>query len=395
MISLENSTAKVFLKKGREKSVKNFHPWIFSGAIDRITGAYSAGDIVTIFSQQSIFLAKGFVNPQSQIRIRILTFQEEPITSEFFIKRLSEAYQARKLFLPTGTNAFRAVHGDGDGLSGLVIDKYGSVLVIQIFSKGMERMRHYLRDWLEAVFAPQVIIERSEGLSLPEEGIQINKEIIKGSVPEELVIEENGIQFKVDIWNGQKTGFFLDQRDNRQRMAVWSAGKTVLNGFSYSGGFSVAAAMKGATTTSVDISEKALDMARQNFELNGLNPADHRFEAQDVFDFLRNSNEQYEVVILDPPAFIKKRIQLPRGARAYKEINRLALERVKTNGLMLSCSCSSHLNWDLFQKIIFSAAQESGRRVQIIGRYGQPSDHPINIYHPEGEYLKSLLLRII
>jgi 23S rRNA (cytosine1962-C5)-methyltransferase len=395
MKSFENSAVKVFLKKGREKSVKNFHPWIFSGAIERITGEFLAGDVVSLFSQDGGFLAKGFINPQSQIRIRILSFLEEPINPEFFIRRISDAYQFRKRILPARTNAFRVVHGDGDCLSGLVIDTYNSVLVIQIFSKGMERLRPHLREWMESVCGSAVIVERTEGTSLLEEGIPVNKEIIKGSVPEELHIEENGMVFKVDVWNGQKTGFYLDQRDNRQRMAVWSAGKKILNCFSYSGGFSVAAALKGAITISVDVSEKALELARQNFGLNGLNPAEHRFEAQDIFDFLQNNKEQFEMVVLDPPAFIKKRAQIPRGARAYKEINRLAMARIQTNGLMLSCSCSAHLSWDLFQKIVFVAAQESGRNVQIIGRYGQPPDHPINIYHPEGEYLKSLLLRII
>jgi 23S rRNA (cytosine1962-C5)-methyltransferase len=287
------------------------------------------------------------------------------------------------------------VHGDGDGLSGLVIDKYDSVLVIQIFSKGMEKLRPHLHEWIESVFSSEVMVERTESASLVEEGIPVYKAIIKGSIPEELHIEENGMVFKVDVWNGQKTGFYLDQRDNRQRMATWSSGKKILNCFSYSGGFSVAAALEGAATVSVDVSEKALELARQNFKLNGLNPSEHRFEAQDVFDFLQKNKEQFEIVILDPPAFIKKRAQVSTGARAYQEVNRQAMARVQTNGLMLSCSCSAHLSWDLFQKIVFAAARENGRRVQIIGRYGQPPDHPINIYHPEGEYLKSMLLRIM
>jgi 23S rRNA (cytosine1962-C5)-methyltransferase len=391
----ENAVVKVFLKKGREKSVKNFHPWIFSGAIERISGEFSAGDIVSVFSPDGVFLAKGFINPQSQIRIRILSFREEPIGPEFFIRRISDAYQFRQRILPAKTNAYRVVHGDGDGLSGLVIDKYESVLVLQLFSKGMEKLRPHLKEWMESVFSPAVIIERTEGSSLVEEGIQASKEVLKGTIPEEHHIEEHGIVFKVDIWNGQKTGFYLDQRDNRQRMAVYSGGKKVLNCFSYSGGFSVAAAIQGAMTVSIDASEKALELARQNFKLNRLPSDKHRFEATDVYDFLQNNKEQFGVVILDPPAFIKKRVQIPKGARAYQEINRLAMLRIQANGLMLSCSCSAHLSWDLFQKIVFAAAQQSGRGVQIIGRYGQPPDHPVNIYHPEGEYLKSLLLRII
>lgn len=395
MKSFENSAVKVFLKKGREKSVKNFHPWIFSGAIERITGEFSPGDIISVFSSDGVFLAKGFINPQSQIRIRILSFLEEPIGPEFFIGRISEAYRFRQSILPARTNAFRVVHGDGDFLSGLVIDKYDSVSVIQLFSRGMEKLRPHLGEWMESVFRPAVILERTESFSLAEEGIPAKKEIIKGKLPDELNIEEHGMVFKVDVWTGQKTGFYLDQRDNRQRIATWSGGKRVLNCFSYSGGFSVAAALQGAITVSVDVSEKALELARQNFKLNGIPLVGHRFEAADVFDFFQNNKEQYEVVILDPPAFIKKRMQILKGARAYQEINRLAMARVEANGLMLSCSCSAHLSWDLFQKIVFAAAQQSGRGVQIIGRYGQPPDHPINIYHPEGEYLKSLLLRII
>lgn len=395
MKSLENSQVKVFLKKGREKSVKNFHPWIFSGAIERITGNFSAGDIVTVFSAEGNFLGRGFVNPSSQIRVRILSFQEETITPEFFIKRLKDAYDFRQQFIPNGTTAYRVVHGDGDYLSGLVIDKYAEVYVIQIFSKGMEKLRPFFTEWLEEAFKAQIIVERSESLSLSEEGLTGHKEVLKGTLPDTLLIEENKIKFVVDVWEGQKTGFYLDQRDNRRRLAEWSAGKSIVNCFSYSGGFSVSAALKGATTTSLDISGQAIALARQNFMVNNLDPERHRFVVGSVFEFLRQDQEKFEVIILDPPAFMKKRSQLTSGARAYKEINRLAIKKLISNGILLSCSCSSHLSWDLFQKIIFSAAQESGRKVQIIGRYGQPPDHPINIYHPEGEYLKSFLLRIV
>ncbi|UCF64294.1 MAG: class I SAM-dependent rRNA methyltransferase [bacterium] len=395
MKSLENESARVILKENREKSVKNYHPWIFSGAVEKVEGNFQPGDIVPVFSSKGDFLAKGFINPHSQIFIRILSFIEEPINESFFRNRITTAAHFRETFISQQSNAYRVIHGDADHLSGLVIDKYSKVLVVQIFSLGMERLRSQIRAWLVAQFSPQAIIERSDSPSRREESLKSRQEIWEGSLSDNIIIEENGIRYRVDVWKGQKTGFYLDQRDNRARIAKLAAGKKLLNCFSYSGGFSVAAARMGAQTTAVDASSEAIALARENFSLNGINPAAHRFQVQDVFEYLKDEKELYDIIVLDPPAFIKKRSHLAQGSRAYKEVNRLAMQRLRPQGLLLSCSCSSHLGWEHFQKNIFVAARESGRTVQIIGRFSQPLDHPVNIFHPEGEYLKSFLLRVV
>jgi len=395
MKSLENTAARVILKDNREKSVKNYHPWIFSGAIKKIEGDFQPGDIVSVFSDKGNFLAKGFINPHSQIFIRILSFIDEPLNESFFRNRITTAAHFRETAISSQSNAYRLVHGDADHLSGLVIDRYDRVMVVQIFSLGMERLRTHIHDWLVELFSPQAIIERSDSPARREESLKSRQEIWEGSLPEKLFIEENGLKYRVDVWAGQKTGFYLDQRDNRARIAELAAGKKLLNCFSYSGGFSVAAAKKGVQTTSVDASSEAIALARENFSLNGIDPSAHRFQVQDVFDYLKGEKELYDIIVLDPPAFIKKRSHLVQGSRAYKEVNRLAMQRLASPGLLLSCSCSSHLDWEQFQKAIFVAARESGRMVQIIGRFSQPQDHPINIFHPEGEYLKSFLLRVV
>ncbi len=393
MSSYENPAVRVLLKKERDKSVKNYHPWIFSGAIAGVTGGYIPGDIVPVYSHSGEFLAKGFINPHSQIRIRILTFKDEPIDDHFFLHRLRKAQLLRTTEISGLTTAYRAVHGDGDYLPGLVIDVYNDICVVQVYSHGMENLRNPLLEWLKTVFSPAGIVERSEGSSRKEEGLALRKELILGKIDPRLIIEENGIRYYVDLLKGQKTGFFLDQRDNRARIGQLSAGKSLLNCFSYTGGFSLAAAVNGAVTTSVEISQNAQDLAIANFGLNQLDPSAHSFRVKSAFDFFYDTKDSFEVIVLDPPAFVKRRSQVNKGSRAYKEINRLAFNALSPQGHLLTCSCSAHVSWDLFQKIIFAAAQESGKNVQIIGRYGQPSDHPVNIYHPEGEYLKTFLLR--
>lgn len=395
MSNYENESVRVVLKKDRDKSVRNYHPWIFSGAVAEVKGSFIPGDIVKVFSRTGDFLGKGFINPNSQIRIRILTFQKERIDDEFFLKRLSEARRFRADRIDASTTACRMVHGEGDYLSGLVIDMYNDVCVFQIHSQGMENLRHQLLDWMKAVFEPVCIVERSEGSGRREEGLEERRGLSWGKLPEKLVIRENGVMYYVDILEGQKTGFFLDQRDNRERIARLCSGKQLLNCFSYTGGFSLAAALNGALTTSVETSQSAQKLAMDNFVLNQLDPATYNFPVKNVFDFLSDAEKNFDVIVLDPPAFVKKQSQVNKGSRAYKEVNRLAMTALSSGGFLLSCSCSAHVSWDLFQKILFSAARESRRKVRIMGRYGQPYDHPINIYHPEGEYLKTFLLQVI
>ncbi|MEJ2636931.1 MAG: class I SAM-dependent rRNA methyltransferase [Calditrichia bacterium] len=392
---LENKSAGVILKKNRTRSLVNFHPWIFSGAVDRIEGEYEAGDIVSVYSYDNLFQAKGFVNPKSQIVVRVLSFRDESIDSGFFLNRLKQAYEFRKKIIPEETNAWRIVHADGDFLSGLVLDKYNSAVVMQIFSMGMERLKYHWVEWLQEVVRPDIILDRSEAQVLREEGLKSRKTVLSGELNGPITISENGILYEIDLWEGQKTGFFLDQRDNRKRIASLAKGKNILNCFSYTGGFSLAAAANGATTVSVEISEAAQEAARNNFRLNEIDQSRHEFVTANVFEYLRETDGQFDIIVLDPPAFVKKKAAMEQGSRGYKDINRLAFQKIKSEGLVLSCSCSHYVSWDLFQKIIFSAARESGRRVQIIGKFSQPADHAINIYHPEGEYLKSFLLRVL
>lgn len=395
METLENTKAKVILKKGRTKSIHNLHPWLFSGAIDRIEGDFVPGDIVAVYSHDGQRQGSGFLNPHSQIAVRLLSFGQEPVTDEILKSRLESAVRFRRQMIGERSNAWRVVHGDGDRLSGLVIDQYNQAVVIQFASLGQQRLRDRWVAWIRELLNPEVIVERSDAPGVAREDMQPVRQILTGSLNGPVEIEENGIRYRVDLLEGQKTGFFLDQRDNRERMAGLAAGKKMLNCFSYTGGFSVAAAARGAQTVSVEISESAQELARENFRLNGLDPDRHQFITANVFDYLREMSDTFDVMVLDPPAFVKKKVHLNRGARGYKDINRLAMQKIRRDGLLLSCSCSHYIDWDLFQKILFAAARESGRDIQIIGKFSQPADHPINIYHPEGEYLKAVLMRVL
>ncbi len=384
---------RILLKKGRDKIVRQRHPWIFSGAILTIERDPEPGAVVSVFNAGGDFLAQGFYNPHSQIQLRLLTDQQIPIDADFFRARLRQAIAFRDQQVPY--QARRLVHSEADGLPGLVIDQYADCLSLQFSSLGMSLQRELILEILQQELSPRLIVERSESPSLKLEGMQPAKGIVAGTGEAHTEIIENGARFAVDLLEGQKTGFFVDQRDNRALIGRLAAGKRLLNCFSYSGGFSILAALQGATTTSVEISATAQQLARQNFELNDLNPEQHRFETANVFDYLRDLDDEYDVMVLDPPAFIKRQKDLPKGSRAYQDINRLAIKQSLPNGLILSCSCSHYLSWDLFQKVVFSAALEAGREVQIVQRLGQTIDHPISLFHPEGEYLKALLLRVI
>lgn len=394
MATLENKETTVIMKPGREKSIRNRHPWVFSGGIKEVKGDYQPGDIVSVFDARQRFLGKGFINPASQIRVRLLTFQDEEIDADFFRNRLQQALESRKALLPPKTNAYRLIHSDGDGLSGLTVDRYDQWLVAQFHSAGIEQQKPLIIELLSELTKAKGILERSDMKSRRADGLETDNQSLAGEVPPTTEILENKLRFQVDLEKGQKTGFFLDQRENRQLIGNLSAGKRLLNCFSYSGGFSVYAAKQGAQTTSLDISKEAIALAKENFTLNKLPADDHQFISANAFDWLREIPEQYDVIVLDPPAFVKAKQQVNKGARGYKDINRLAISQVASGGLVLTCSCSSYISWDLFRKIIFSAAQEAERTVQIIARPGQPFDHPINIYHPEGEYLKTFLLRV-
>lgn len=395
MPSLENTSARVILKPGRDKSLKNRHPWVFSGGIAAIEGEFAPGDILPVFAAKGNLLGKGFVNPASQIRVRMLTIGGETVDAGLLERRLGQAQALREQFLPPDTDAYRLVHGEADLLPGLIIDRYGDNWVVQFHALGMARLKPQIVDILKKRFQPNAILDRCETKALTEEGLTPTREVLHGKLPEKVRFRENNLQFYADLLDGQKTGFFLDQRDNRALIGNVASGKRLLNCFSYTGGFSIYAAVNGASTTSLDISEPAIALAQENFALNGLDAQAHRFITANVFDFLRQPDQEYDVIVLDPPAFVKSKKHIDKGARGYKDINRLAIKQVADGGLVLTCSCSPFVDWHLFQQIVFSAAQEAGRQVQILARPGQPADHPVSIFHPEGEYLKTLLLRVV
>ncbi len=395
---IENGEARVILKKKREKSVRNRHPWVFSGAIDRVEGAVSPGDMVALYSAAGDFVGKGFFNPHSQIRMRLLTFAPEPLDAGFFDRKIEQAMALRRPFFDEATNACRLIHSEGDSLPGLVLDRYADALVVQFNTLGMHRLREPLVELLRGRLAPAHVWDRSDPQALRNEGLPDAPApwFAEDAIAPTVEILENGYRFKVDVLGGQKTGFFLDQRDNRRLAGQLCRGGAVLNCFAYTGGFSVYAAAAGVQCTSVEISDPALRLARENFALNGLDPDAHAFIGANVFEYLRTvPADHFEMIILDPPAFVKHKAHLNKGARGYKDINRLAIGKVRSGGYVLTCSCSAFVNRDLFRKIVYSAAQETGRQVQIIAQPAQPPDHPINIFHPEGEYLKTLLLRVV
>lgn len=391
---MENQQGHIILKKGRERSIQGRHPWLFSGAIDKIQGEIEAGDIVSLYDRHQHLLAKGFYNPDSQIALRLLSFDAQPIDTAWLGQKLQQALNLRQKLIQN-SNAYRLVHSEADGLPGLVVDRYKDIVVLQISSLGMARLKPCLVELLVELLQPRLIMERSEGASLKEEKLAPHSGILWGEGQPVTVIQEYKAQFEINVAEGQKTGFFLDQRDNRRLIGELAAGKKLLNCFSYTGGFSVHAALQGATTTSVEISAAAQAQARANFVLNGLDPAQHQFETANVFDYLRTMQPEYDVVILDPPAFVKQKKHLQQACRAYQDINRIAMRQSKADSLLLTCSCSHYFDWDLFQKVIFAAAVEAGREVQILQRLGQAIDHPISVFHPEGEYLKAFLLRVL
>ena len=390
-------TIQLILKPEKEKPIKGRHPWIYSGAIDQIDDDYKTGDLVRVYSAQKEFLGTGYLNPRSQIAVRMLAFTEEEIDRAFFSKRIDEAIELRRRFLPEKTNAYRLIHSEGDFLPGLIVDRYGDYLVVQFQTAGIERWRETVVSLLEEKVGPRGIYGKDDSQTREWEGLEKRVGLLKGGEPPDYVeIEEYGIKFIVDIHAGQKTGFFRDQRGNRKLVGELAKGKRVLNCFAYTGGFSVYAGLGGATrVVSVETSERALNTARMNFEQNGLTQGGFQFEKKDAFDYLREVQETFDLIVLDPPAFAQSKDHIMKASRAYKDINLWALKRLASGGLLYTSSCSSYIDPDLFQKIIFAAAKDARRDVRILKKTSHAFDHPINIYHPEGEYLKGLLCLIV
>jgi len=388
--------SKLHLKPNRDRSVRRFHPWIFSGGLQRLEGAKEPG-IVEVIAANGEFLGRGFYNPNSQIVCRMLTWQEEAIDAEFFQRKIGEAYRIRRrLFEANATNAFRVVNAEGDGLPGLIVDQYADYLVVQISALGMAHFRNEIVTVLQNIIQPQGIFERSTGAALNEEGLQPVTQTLAGNEPPvSIQIRENNLRFEVNIHEGQKTGFFLDQRENRAWIARLCAGRNLLNGFGYTGAFSVYAKSGGAPrAVTVDSSAPAIATAKRNFALNDFAISSEDFVAADLFHYLRSTTEKFDFIILDPPAFAHRQKDVDNAARAYKDINLQAMKIIEPDGLLLSCSCSQPMPPDLFQKILFAAAADAKRAVRILGQSSHAPDHPINIYHPEGRYLQAVLLHV-
>jgi 23S rRNA (cytosine1962-C5)-methyltransferase len=381
------------LKKGKEKALLGRHPWVYSGAIDQIEEDYHSGDVVKVFSFEDRFLGMGYLNPRSQIAVRMLAFEDVSINAGFFEKRIRRALALRSDFLPPETNAYRLIHSEGDFLPGLVVDRYADYLVVQFLTAGIERFKDEITAILSAELPARGIFEKDDTEWRELEGLEQRVGRLAGEDPPDFVtILENGLRFLVDIHRGQKSGFFLDQRENRKLVRENAKGRRVLNCFAYTGGFSVYAAQGDATeTVSVEVSEEALNTARMNFKENGIGLDGHSFVAQDVFEFLRSSRQEFDLIVLDPPAFCKNSHQLQSAARGYKDINLFALKRLAPGGILYTASCSSHVSPEFFQQILFGAARDARRDLQILQKTSHPADHPINIYHPEGEYLKGFL----
>lgn len=388
---------KVILKKGRERPVIRGHPWIFSGAVDRIEEGCDSPAVVDIFDSQSHWIARGLCNPKSQIRVRILTWKKEEIDKPFLTRRIFQAAALRENYLSSSTNSYRLVNGEGDFLPGLVVDRYADFLVCQFFTAGMEYLKGIVIDSLFEIFPVTGIYERSEGGVREEEGLPPAVGVLIGIEPPELIeIQEHDLKFLVNVRGGQKTGFFLDQRDNRRLLSSLARDKTVLNCFAYTGAFAAYALKGGAKrVVSVDSSRRALELATRNVELNGFSIFERDFLKADVFSFLKACQDEFDIVVLDPPSLAPRRADADAASGGYKFLNLHVLRLIKVGGFLFTFCCSQHVSLELFQKIVFGTAVDAGRKIQLVKRLGHPMDHPISLHHPEGEYLKGLLLRVL
>ena len=392
------SYKKVYLKAGKEESLKRFHPWVFSGAIARVEGEPEEGEIVDVYTSKKEFIACGHFQIGS-IAVRVLTFCQEEINREFWRRRLAVALDMRRslgLVDNPENNTYRLVHGEGDNLPGLIIDVYGGTAVMQAHSAGMHVYRMEIADALSEVMGDIVkhIYYKSETTLPYKADLGPENGFIKGGSPENVALE-NGLKFHVDWLKGQKTGFFVDQRENRHLLERYSKGRNVLNMFCYTGGFSFYAMRGGANLVhSVDSSAKAIDLTNQNVELNFPGDDRHQAFAEDAFKYLDRMGDQYDLIILDPPAFAKHRDALRNALRGYSKLNAKAFEKIKPGGILFTFSCSQVVDKKDFRNAVFTAAVQSGRSVRILHQLTQPGDHPVNIYHPEGEYLKGLVLYV-
>jgi len=388
---------KIILKPGREKSLRHRHPWIFSGAIERVEGDPAPGDTVTVVARDGAFLARAAYNPQSQIRARAWTFDADEEIDAAFLRRRVEAAIARRTLLREGSTGMRIVHGESDGLPGLVADRYGDVVVVQLLSAGAERWREAWGRILVDATGARSVFERSDVEVRGLEGLQPRVGALVGDAPASVRIDEDGIAYEVDVAHGQKTGFYLDQRDNRLLARSLARDADVLNAFCYTGGFSLAAVAGGARhVESIDTSEEALALARRNLALNSFDASKAEWIAADVFAHLRLYRDQgrkFGLIVLDPPKFAPTEKHVPNAARAYKDINLWAMKLLAPGGHLLTFSCSGAVGPDLFRKIVAGAAADAKVDMQVRRQLGASEDHAVSIHFPEGEYLKGLWLQ--
>lgn len=387
----------VYLRKGKEESLKRFHPWVFSGAIHHADSGIEEGDIVRIYSADNAFVAIGHFQIGS-IAVRVLSFEDIKIDIPYWNDKISRAYALRNSIgvVATDNNVYRLVHGEGDSLPGLIVDVYGSTAVMQAHSVGMHCCREQIADAMLQVMNGTVknIYYKSETTLPYKADIEAENGFIRGGGADDIAME-NGLKFHIDWLKGQKTGFFVDQRENRRLLEYYAKGRSVLNMFCYTGGFSVYAMRGGATEVhSVDSSSKAIDLTNMNIDINFPGDVRHKAFAEDAFKYLDRMDNSYDLIVLDPPAFAKHKDALRNALKGYTKLNVKAFEKIKPGGILFTFSCSQAVNKDQFRLAVFTAAAQSKRNVRILHQLHQPADHPVNIYHPEGEYLKGLVLYV-
>jgi 23S rRNA (cytosine1962-C5)-methyltransferase len=389
---------KVILKSGKDQSPRRYHPWIFSGAIKKIVGNVTEGDLVMVTDNKDEFLAIGHYQMGS-IAVRIVSFEPVDINFDFWKTKIQNAYNLRKnlnLINNENNNVYRLVHAEGDGLPGLIIDFYNGTAVLQMHSVGMYQNKESFVKILQEIYGNQLhaVYDKSESTIPYKSDVVAKNEYLLGK-PKNMVVLEYRNKFKINWEEGQKTGFFIDQRENRKLVQEYSKARAVLNVFGYTGGFSVYAMKGGASLVhSVDSSAKAIDLTNENIALNFEQTNRHEAFAVDAFEFLEKADQKYDLIILDPPAFAKHHNVLHNALQGYKRLNAKAIEKIKPGGILFTFSCSQVVSRENFRKSVFAAAANTGRNVRILHQLAQPSDHPVNIYHPEGEYLKGLVVYI-
>ncbi len=392
-----NIYTKIILKSGKDASLYRFHPWVFSGAVKKIKGDVKEGDIVEVVNNKFEFLGLGHYQIGS-IAVRVFSFEKEEINIDFWKRKIEKAYTYRKqlgLIEEGKTNIYRLMHAEGDGVPGLIIDVYNDTAIMQFHSIGMYMIRKELAQVLvDTIDGVTSVYDKSEATMPKKSEIQAQDGFIIGTSEAQYALE-NGLKFYIDWFSGQKTGFFIDQRDNRALLASYSKGRSVLNMFGYTGGFSVYALAAGAKLVhSVDASAKAIDLTNQNMKENFPKANNHEAFAEDAFKFMSNIKDKYDLIILDPPAFAKHQNVLHNALQGYKRLNQIAFEQIKSGGILFTFSCSQVVSKDNFRKSVFAAAANAKRKVRIMHQLTQPIDHPVSIYHPEGEYLKGLVLYV-